>query len=237
MNELVFLKNSQALTTSLKVAEVFEKRHDHVVRDIRALISQIKEVPKIGEYKRDAMFCEKSYKAEGSLRSYPYYEMNFNGFTLLTMGFTGEKALKFKLDYIDAFDAMKNKLIELLAERKSAEYLEVRNATKVGYKKLAETIHQVLVPLAREQGSDTEEKFFHINYARSINKRLGIKSKSRDKLPVGKLYEVEKMQSMAEVSIKGLAAKGEDIHQIYRSTDQTLENYAQISLLNQRFLN
>lgn len=237
MNELVTIQNDQAITTSLKVAEVFEKRHDHVVRDIRALISQMKEVPKIGEYKHGAMFYEKSYKAEGSLRSYPYYEMNFNGFALLTMGFTGEKALKFKLDYIAAFDAMKNKLIELLAERKSAEYLEVRNATKVGYKKLAETVQQILIPLAREQGSTAPDRVFFMHYAKSINKRLGIKSKSRDKLPVGKLYEVEKMQSMADVSIKGLAAKGEDFHKIYRSTDQTLENYAQISLISQRFLN
>ena len=76
-----------------------------------------------------------------------------------------------------------------------------------------------------------------MHYAKSINKRLGIESKSRDKFPVGKLYEVEKMQSIADVSIKGLAAKGEDFHKIYRSTDQTLENYAQISLISQRFLN
>lgn len=230
MNELVFIQNEQPITTSLKVAEKFEKNHQHVMRDIRDLEKQL-DVSRFGQ-----MFSAAEY-ADKYGRPQPMYLMNFNGFTLLTMGFTGEKALKFKLDYIDAFDAMKNKLIELLAERKSAEYFEVRNATKVGYKKLAETIHQVLVPLAREQGSDTEEKFFHINYARSINKRLGIKAKSRDKLPVGKLYEVEKMQSMAEVSIKGLAAKGEDIHQIYRSTDQTLENYAQISLISQRFLN
>ena len=69
MNELVTIQNDQAITTSLKVAEVFEKRHDHVVRDIRALISQMKEVPKIEEYKHGAMFYEKSYKSEGSLRS------------------------------------------------------------------------------------------------------------------------------------------------------------------------
>ena len=108
------------------------------------------------------------------------------------MGFTGEKAAEFKWKYIQAFNAMEQKLIELLVERKSAEYLEVRNATVVGYKKLAATIQQVLIPLAREQGSTTDDKFFYMNYAKSINKRLGIKSKSRDKLPVGKLYEVEK---------------------------------------------
>ncbi len=37
MNELVFIQNEQPITTSLKVAEVFEKNHQHVMRDIRDL--------------------------------------------------------------------------------------------------------------------------------------------------------------------------------------------------------
>ena len=144
--------------------------------------------------------------------------------------------MKFKLTYIQAFNAMEQKIIELLAGRRSAEWLEVRNATKVGYKKLSDTIQQVLIPLAREQGSTSEEKYFFMSYAKSINKRLGIKSKSREKLTVGKLYEVEKMQSMADVSIKGLAAQGADYHKIYKSTDQTLENYSLVSMTAERFL-
>ena len=45
MNELVFLKNNQALTTSLKVAEYFKKRHDHVIRDIE---EQYGDLPNLG---------------------------------------------------------------------------------------------------------------------------------------------------------------------------------------------
>ncbi len=36
----------------------------------------------------------------------PSFEMTRKGFMLLVMGFTGEKALKFKNDFVDAFDAM-----------------------------------------------------------------------------------------------------------------------------------
>lgn len=36
----------------------------------------------------------------------PYYEMDKDFFTLLVMGFTGEKALKFKIDYINRFNQM-----------------------------------------------------------------------------------------------------------------------------------
>lgn len=46
MNDLVIMHDQQAVTTSLKVAEVFGKRHDHVVRDIEALRG---DVPNFGE--------------------------------------------------------------------------------------------------------------------------------------------------------------------------------------------
>lgn len=37
MDELVFLKNNEAMTDSLKVSKVFGKRHDNVLKDIREL--------------------------------------------------------------------------------------------------------------------------------------------------------------------------------------------------------
>ena len=36
----------------------------------------------------------------------PCYEMTKDGFTLLAMGFTGKKAIEFKLNYINAFNTM-----------------------------------------------------------------------------------------------------------------------------------
>jgi len=47
---------------------------------------------------------------DGIERSYPFIEMDRDGFTLLAMGFTGAKALKFKLAYIAAFNAMEVEL-------------------------------------------------------------------------------------------------------------------------------
>ena len=46
MNDLVIMKNKQAVTSSLQVAETFGKRHDHVLRDIDNLK---KDVPNFGE--------------------------------------------------------------------------------------------------------------------------------------------------------------------------------------------
>ncbi|MGK4034877.1 Rha family transcriptional regulator, partial [Pediococcus acidilactici] len=41
MNELVIMKDQQAVTTSLQVAEVFGKRHDNILRDIENLKKDI----------------------------------------------------------------------------------------------------------------------------------------------------------------------------------------------------
>lgn len=230
MTELVILQNEQAITTSLKVAEVFGKRHDNVMQAIenaRTALLNFKDSEKA--------FIKSSY-TDATGKSNPMYYLNRDAFSFVAMGFTGAKAAEFKWKYIQAFNKMEQELIELMAERKSAQWLEVRNATKVGYEKLTETIQTHLIPLAREQGSTAPDRVFYMNYAKSINKRLGIKPKNRDKLPVGKLYEVEKMQNMADVSIKGLSAKGEDYHKIYKSTDKTLENYSRISMTSERFL-
>ena len=233
MNELVFIQNDQALTTSLKVAEVFGKEHFHVVRDIRSLVNQIGGISKIGD---TAPFQETTYTNEQNKQIYPMYLMNRDGFSLLVMGFTGQKALQWKWDYIQAFNKLESELIELLAERKSAEWLEVRKSSKRTYRKLTDTIQQVLIPLARGQGSTADEKVFYMSYSKLLNKCAGIQPKSRDDLPVGQLYEVDKMQDMASLSIRGLVAKKSDYHQIYSKTKQTLENYSALSFINQRFI-
>lgn len=83
----------QPPTNSLLVAEKFEKRHDHVIRDIKNLIDSTQNW---GQY-----FMSTTYR-DTSGKSNAMYIMNRDGFTLLAMGFTGKKALEFKLQYIEA---------------------------------------------------------------------------------------------------------------------------------------
>ena len=45
MDELVIMHDKQVVTTSLALAEVFEKKHQHVLRDIDAL----KDVSNFGQ--------------------------------------------------------------------------------------------------------------------------------------------------------------------------------------------
>ena len=97
MKELVFKsENGNPVTTSLLVAEKFDKEHKNILRDIQNLVAQ-NSAAKL-------LFIESEYENRGKI--YPMYVMNRDGFSLLVMGFTGSRALQFKIDFIEAFNKM-----------------------------------------------------------------------------------------------------------------------------------
>lgn len=104
MKELVFRSEKGVpVTTSRMVAEKFGKRHADVIRAIENIISQM------SDNQRERTFAlTQSLVAmpNGSYREDPIYTMSRDGFSLLVMGFTGSKALQFKLDFIEAFNKM-----------------------------------------------------------------------------------------------------------------------------------
>ena len=102
LNNLVEIINEEVVTTSKQVAEVFDKEHKKVMRDIKNLIE--KDGAKIGP-----MFAEDE-TADVYGRPQKQFIMNRDGFTLLAMGFTGAKAMEFKLQYIEAFNQMEAEL-------------------------------------------------------------------------------------------------------------------------------
>lgn len=87
------------VTTSLKVAEIFNKEHKNVLVAVDNLVA---------ENSAAKFFEPSSYTIRG--REYPIYLMNRDGFSLLAMGFTGKKALQWKIKYIEAFNAMETVL-------------------------------------------------------------------------------------------------------------------------------
>lgn len=100
-----------ARVNSLFVADFFEKRHDHVLRDIAKITA-----PKSGlseEFVKSNFAADKYLDATG--RKLPCYQMTRDGFTMLVMGYTGQKAMKFKELYIKRFNEME-KFIRTLAE-------------------------------------------------------------------------------------------------------------------------
>ena len=107
MNELVKInKNNQPTTTSKIIADTFHKVHRDVIRAINNL--------NIPEDFRMRNFAQSKFKADNvNGMEYECYEITRDGFTLLAMGFTGKKAIEWKVKYIQAFNAMEAKLKEL----------------------------------------------------------------------------------------------------------------------------
>ena len=117
MNNLVELNNSKVVTTSLQVAESFGKEHKHVLRDIRSLLKDVS--------KNEPMFLEGN-SPDSYGRDRKIYYIDRDGFALLAMGFTGKKALQFKLDYIQAFNAMEKQIGELALEENKS-FIELKS--------------------------------------------------------------------------------------------------------------
>lgn len=126
MNDLVIMHNQQVVTTSLILADAFEKEHKNVIRAIET---------KIGELKIEQsskMFSKGEYTNSQNKRQ-PMYYLNRDGFTFIAMGFTGRKADEFKLKYIDAFNRMEEQI-----KQQPAQY------------KLPQTFSEALIELAKE---------------------------------------------------------------------------------------
>lgn len=110
-DELVYINNNHALTTSLIVAEKFNKKHGDVLRAIKNLtITKEENCSLVDNQQLAKMFdlieVEQPMPIGGGVKKVPMYVMNRDGFTLLAMGFTSEKALHFKLEYINTFNEM-----------------------------------------------------------------------------------------------------------------------------------
>lgn len=100
---LVMVNNDRVVTTSLQVADYFGKEHRNVLKAIR-------------EIDCDPNFTQLNFEPclyiselrNGVKRELPMYYLTRDGFTLLAMGFTGKKAMQFKIAYINAFNEMED---------------------------------------------------------------------------------------------------------------------------------
>ena len=109
--------DGELVVTSRQIAEDFDKRHADVIEKIEELIKTENSVM--------TMFIETSYKA-GTGKSYKEYLITRDGFSLLVMGFTGLKALQWKLKYIEAFNKMEQALKEPQKQLTPIEMMELQ---------------------------------------------------------------------------------------------------------------
>lgn len=100
-SDIISLNHGQPMTTSIKVAEVFGKRHDNVLRKLEALECS----PEF-----TALNFEVSEYTDTTGRKLIMWNMTKDGFMFLVMGFTGKQAAAIKEAYINAFNWMADQL-------------------------------------------------------------------------------------------------------------------------------
>lgn len=99
------IKDSQVVTTSMRIAEIFSKEHKRVMQSIRELDCS-------NDFRQhNFVLTLKDKELRGCVaRQDPYYLITRDGFVFLVMGFTGKTAAKFKEAYIRAFNVMEERL-------------------------------------------------------------------------------------------------------------------------------
>lgn len=121
----VYEYGGEPVTTSRAVAEQFGKQHKNVVQNIESIIAElngcglnfqptptdnggelkIEQTAAINrEFAARNFFLTEYTDEQGKPRK--QYILTRDGFTLLAMGFTGAKAMQFKVAYINAFNRM-----------------------------------------------------------------------------------------------------------------------------------
>lgn len=220
IEELVYLKNDEAVCDSLQVAERFGKRHDKLLHEIERMYGDL--IGKLGVQNGGAKMFQKSvYNSRG--KQYPMYLMNRDGFSLLVMGFTGKKALEWKLQYIKAF----NKMESLIREKTTQTWEEARQIGKLTRQAETDTIKK-LVEYAKEQGSTHSDKLY-MTYSKLANKMANISD--RDKATVMQLNNLSLMEHIILCVINAGIIEGKHYKEIYQDCKNRLRSMKKLAYL------
>lgn len=217
MNELVYLKNDEAVCDSLQVAEKFGKEHRNVLRAIDDLLETLLKIEQPSK-----LFIASKRKADDG-QYHRMYLMNRDGFSLLVMGFTGREALEWKLQYIRAFNQMES----FIREKSTQMWVETRKAGKLTRKAETDTI-QKLVEYAKGQGSSHAEMLY-MTYSRLANKMAGINK--RDEATVMQLNNLSLMENIILHEVDLGIMQGKHYQEIYRDCKKRLEAVKDLAYL------
>lgn len=203
----IITKDNVMVVSSRVIALDFDKRHSDVIRSIETSIS-------LNAKLRSAdFFIETQYKDKSGKRSKEYL-LTKDGFSLIVMGFTGEKALEWKLKYIEAFNKMEN----YIKAKESSEWQLSRKNGKLFRRKETDNLKK-LAEYAISQGSKTYSKSpgkIYINYSNLVNSMCGIKSGQRDICTWKVLITIQTMEDMISNTVVELMEDGAYYKDIYK---------------------
>lgn len=214
MKNLVTIQEAKAVTSSLQIAQVFSKEHRNVIASIKELLSTAENSALL------KMFIESTYIASNG-KSNPMYIITRDGFTLLAMGFTGKKALQFKIDYINAFNKMEEHIKNQSAVQVSQPTLPKRKATgkrvetylpnedvlrlqiaayQAGYPSVYSLLQKMIYDFINNGNIDRKVRYleFQVEYLTGMNESLNTLYKERNQFVGDILPLVQEMNRTIE---------------------------------------
>jgi Rha family phage regulatory protein len=216
-SDLVFEGNkNKILTSSLLVAEKFNKPHKNVLR-------AIDNIPKDDFWRLN--YEPREYLDERG-KMQPMVDMTWKGFSMLAMGFTGEKVYIWKKSFLDAFESMGEEIYRRKEQLHNPLWIETRENGKIqGRLTLTDRI-QLLEELADQQGGPKLNKDgvnigrkYYSTITKMIYKELfGDSSLKnvRDQLDILKLTFLSICEQSCSDEIEKLVTIGMDYHDIYQ---------------------
>lgn len=214
--DLVAIKNKYTVCNSLEVAEHFEKRHADVIRTIENLIQN-------DSTQNCAQCFKRSFYKDMTGKKNKMYFMNRDGFTFLTMGFTGQKANEWKWQYIEAF----NRMEKLLAMKQTQVYRETRAYQKEIRKQEADTI-KLYVEYAIKQGSSNAARYYS-SLSRLADKAAGIEY--REYATLQQLNNLALVENIITQCITSGIELQEPYKNIYCTCKDKLDQFSKIALI------
>lgn len=215
-DELVYLKNNEAVCDSLQVAKRFNKNHKYVLEKIEKLLKD-DLANKLAQCIKDSRY------KDSSGRYNKMYILNKDGFVFLAFSFTGKEANEWKWKYIEAFNQMEN----FIKEKSTQVWVETRKAGKLTRKAETDTI-QKLVEYAKEQGSE-HSNMLYMTYSKLENKIAGIKS--RDEATIMQLNTLSLLENIILHEIDLGIMQGKHYKEIYQDCKKRLETVKDLAYL------
>jgi len=123
--ELVTLQGDVPMTTSRIVAEVFEKEHFNVLRDIEALIADMVKVEEADNQSSVEEYFQLTLTTvpmpNNATRKDKGFTLTKDGFLMLVLGYSGEKAVRFRMQFLKEFNRLTHQNLQLLKQNEALQ--------------------------------------------------------------------------------------------------------------------
>jgi len=150
----LYERGGQAYCTSRQIANEFDRRHPDILRiiydKIESAAKEAEEGDDLATQFCTANFVQSQYSDRG--KRYPEFLLTRSGFSFIAMGLTGRTADRFKILYINRFEAMEEFILSL-------------NTARLEHPAFTDAIHS----WAESRGKEAKAHHF-INEADMINR-------------------------------------------------------------------